>query len=727
MAEAIGQIRVEASIGTAEYVAGARKIKAETASLERDVKTRFAGLGAAVKGGIAGLVGALSVGAFVNLGRAALKYASDLGDVSQQLGVTTKDLQTLRYAAGQLGVSQGELEKGLENLTKTLGRVAVGAEKPAKALQAIGLNAQQVAQMDTGAAFRTIADALSQVTDRAQRAAVETALFGEAGAKLDTMLSGGSAALNELANAAERLGIVLSDEQIQKADETADKLDAMKTVLSARIAGIVADNADSILGLANALEALVGTIAGAINAWRQMEATFNSNVFSMFGNESAAARWRGANFQSGKQSTIPGRSVTVSLPPARAAKAPVVRGVNVGDFLAKGSRGGRSRTGRAPRDDSARDLFRFQQEELRAQMDIVRAKQQVAEDYIARTALSIQLLDLERQAYQQELDFEVSQKDKTAAQAATLMALYDQRDALERQAVLAEEEAQRYEDSVRLDAVSLELERDKLESEAALADTAKEQRDIALRLLDLSYAQERARQEAVLADKEASFAAKEEARRRLAALNGTYGNAREAVMQGTQGPWEQFANASTDAGKLEEAFQSVAVNGVGALTDGLIDAISGVKSLGEAFRQVAQQIIQDLLRIMIQKMIVQAIGGLIGGGIGGGGGVTTGTVVGGGGSSFGALPSFAGGGGMNILGRPGIDRNVLSLNGLPIANVSYGERLNIGNDNAPANGGSFVINVTAPDTGNPTRDRRTAHQHGAIVRNAIADVAKRGY
>jgi hypothetical protein len=82
------------------------------------------------------------------------------------------------------------------------------------------------------------------------------------------MLSGGSKALNELAAAADKLGIVLSDEQIQKADETADKLDALKTVLSARIAGVVADNSSAILGLANALVALVGKLGTALRAYQ---------------------------------------------------------------------------------------------------------------------------------------------------------------------------------------------------------------------------------------------------------------------------------------------------------------------------------------------------------------------------------------------------------------------------------------------------------------------------
>lgn len=54
------------------------------------------------------------------------------------------------------------------------------------------------------------------------------------------------------------------------------------------------------------------------------------------------------------------------------------------------------------------------------------------------------------------------------------------------------------------------------------------------------------------------------------------------------------------------------------ITDGLMSMIDGTKSVGEAFRDMANQIISDLIRIMIQQLIVrtalQAVGGLFGGG-----------------------------------------------------------------------------------------------------------------
>jgi hypothetical protein len=49
---------------------------------------------------------------------------------------------------------------------------------------------------NTGQVFEMVADGLKNVTDRAQRAAVEVALFGKTGAQLDSLLSGGTDRLN---------------------------------------------------------------------------------------------------------------------------------------------------------------------------------------------------------------------------------------------------------------------------------------------------------------------------------------------------------------------------------------------------------------------------------------------------------------------------------------------------------------------------------------------------
>lgn len=235
---------------------------------------RFASLGK-LKGKLAGLDRSIGLGdiasaatgvTLVALAQRGLDYASSLGEVSQQLGVTTRDYQVYAYAASQAGIEQETMDKGLQKLTVTLGKARLGAEAPTKALDALGIKLSDLEGKTAGEAIPLIADGLGKISDPAKRAALEVELFGKAGQKLDTLLAGGRGQIDELARAAADLGLVLSDEEIANADATADKLAEVKQVLEANVARVVADNAASILSLASALGSLTVGIVNFLNA-----------------------------------------------------------------------------------------------------------------------------------------------------------------------------------------------------------------------------------------------------------------------------------------------------------------------------------------------------------------------------------------------------------------------------------------------------------------------------
>lgn len=230
-----------------------RKTDGRLASIDQrfaalgDFKSKLAGIGGA------DLIGVVTGASLIALAERGLDYASSLGEVSQQLGVTTKDLQTYRYAATQVGIEQETIDKSLAKLTVTLGKARLGAEEPTKAFNALGISIASLNGKTAGEVIPLIADSLAKISDPAKRAALEVTLFGKAGQQLDTLLAGGSGQINELSAAAQKLGLILSNEQIQRADDTADRLSALKQVLEAQVASVVADNAKAILDLANAL------------------------------------------------------------------------------------------------------------------------------------------------------------------------------------------------------------------------------------------------------------------------------------------------------------------------------------------------------------------------------------------------------------------------------------------------------------------------------------------
>jgi hypothetical protein len=234
--------------------ANARALKAAG-----DAGTRWAN---AIRSPIIEILGYVTAQKLLEIGTDALKSAGELEGLSKQLGVSTTDLQVYRFAATQLGIDQSDLDTGLRRLTERIGQAATGSKEATKAFQLVGFSVKELrdGSIDAGKALPRIADFLSRIPNPAQRAAVEVEMFGIAGQKLDPLLTQGAGGIDNLRAAAERLGVVLSEREIQEADETAKKLAAVKQVLEANVARTVAENASAIISLADALGHLTARI-----------------------------------------------------------------------------------------------------------------------------------------------------------------------------------------------------------------------------------------------------------------------------------------------------------------------------------------------------------------------------------------------------------------------------------------------------------------------------------
>ena len=341
MATTVGALSVDLDLNSASFI---NNLKKSTDAVERSAKGMEKALSVG-KAAVQGFIGAFAINEIAGLVTRGLDFAAGLGEQAQQLGVTTRELQVYRYAASQVGIAQEDMEKGLAKLTLTLGKVQSGAKAPTAALRELGLSTKEIARiagMSAGEALPVLADAFSKIESPAKRAKLEVELFGKAGQKIDNLLSGGSTAINELASAADKLGIVLSDDAIAKADETADKLASVKTVLEANIAATVAENADSILELATA----VGELGAA--------AARNYTKIADFFRGTAAIREKQGFFSAlGAQITDPAgvTALGASLRQKGAAAAPAVPKpmptIIDPDAIAKPGGGGGSKKGRS--------------------------------------------------------------------------------------------------------------------------------------------------------------------------------------------------------------------------------------------------------------------------------------------------------------------------------------------------------------------------------------------
>jgi hypothetical protein len=706
-------------------------------------KKSFGGLGNIVKGGLAGLVSGLSIGLIVQSTKAALEYAGSLGEVSQQLGVTTRDLQVFRYAAGQAGISQEEMDKALGRLTKSMGEAQAGSKSMTAAFNAIGISVEDIKSKDTGEVFRMMADGLSKFSNSADRAVIETTILSRAGQKLDTVLSGGSGSIDDYAEALEKMGGILSDEEIQSADLTADKIEELNTQLKANIAGAVARNSGAILDLANSLIFLVSKLGKALTAWNDFKNALDAQAFDLASKNpflspekraegaDRAARARGKISDSGVGWGVAGSKVIIDLAPVNKPKA-ANGGSEIGQFLASGGGGGKKDTSaedaERKRQEALRAAHQFDQELLRAQMDVVRAQEQLATDYSERAALQIQMLNLEQQGFQREMQYAVASGDLTKAQAAQLEAENAKRDELDRQAVLLEEETRRREDYAMLEDKDFDIKLDILEMQAGLADTWQERRAIEHKILDLAYQEERNRLERIVRESQ-DWAEIEAARRDLLALTQKQALGRQSVNQSTMGPFE---SAQVQFGDLSEEMENLKVQGLMGLSDAFTTLITDTENWKQATISAIKSVIAEFIRLQTMKFLMNMVGGAMGapgaGSMMGGGMGMGSSAIGGISSLFGGVdPMFLTGmatGGSGIFGGiAGVDRNVLSLNGMPIAKVSKGERFAVSPD-AERGGGGMTVHAPITIMGNASRE--TAMQIGAKMRTTVASANRKG-
>jgi hypothetical protein len=686
----------------------------------------FGGLGNIVKAGLAGVVSGLSIGLIAQGVKSALEYAGSLGEVAQQLGVTTKELQIFRYAVQQNGGTLEQADKALGKFATSISQARSGSAQMAKTFDAVGVSLADLETKSKSDILGQIADEMKRTGGASANAAAGVKIFGKDFKSIVPTLDLGSKGFNEVAAAAEKLGIIMDDALIQQADDASDKLDSLATILKAQVSVAVAESSGEIVELGNSFAGLIGFIGDAIGYLQAFRGALNALSakrieLSPFSSKEEKANARVALFrarldqQQGLGKFKPG-SFTTSKPKAG--------GGSPSQFLAGG--GGKTKRDKADdaerkRQEALRAAYQFDQELLRAQMDVVRAQQQLATDYSERAALSIQILNLEKQGFQREMEYAVASGDLTKAQAAQLEAENAKRDELDRQAVLLEEETRRREDYNMLDAKSADIQLDILERQADLADTWQERRAIEHKILDLAYEEERRRLTRITEESQ-DWAEIEAARRDLLALTQKQALDRQGVNQNTMGPME---SAQVQFGDLSEEMENLRVNGIMAAGDALATlATEGFGSFKEQAIGAIKAVIAEFIRLQTIKFLFNAIGGAMGGGMSAGMGGGAGGLAG----LYGGVdPMFLTGmatGGSGIFGGiAGVDKNVLSLNGMPIARVSKGERFAVSPD-AERGGGGMSIHAPITIMGNASRE--TAMQIGAKMRTTVASANRKG-
>ena len=200
------------------------KNKAGAAFKEAD--SQLSKIGASAKKAGAYILGALSITALSAWVKGSIAASDAAIKTARSVGVTVEELTALRYAAELGGVSSAELTAGLSKLNRTIDEAANGGATQAEAFDRLGVSVLDAAGnvKDSGTVLAEMADRFQVMPDGVQKSALAMELFSRSGAKLVSMLNGGSDGLVALRKEAEALGRVISTETAIQAELFDDNL-----------------------------------------------------------------------------------------------------------------------------------------------------------------------------------------------------------------------------------------------------------------------------------------------------------------------------------------------------------------------------------------------------------------------------------------------------------------------------------------------------------------------
>lgn len=186
-----------------------------------------------------------AAGVLVGLGKLAYdtaQNADELNTLAKQTGFTTDELQKMKYASDLIDVDMETITGAAAKMTKQLS----SSEDKFATLGVETRNAD--------GSFRNINDifydtikALSEIPNETERDTVAMDIFGKSANELAGIIDDGGASLKALGDEAANMGLIIPQEQIDKANEFNDAIDKVKAETQGAFAQIGTEILEMVL------------------------------------------------------------------------------------------------------------------------------------------------------------------------------------------------------------------------------------------------------------------------------------------------------------------------------------------------------------------------------------------------------------------------------------------------------------------------------------------------
>jgi hypothetical protein len=223
------------------------------------------------------LIAAAGLGGLGLLVKSSLQSIDVLGKTASKIGVTTQELQKLRFAADLAGVQTRTVDMALQRFTRRLSEAANDTGEAKDALKELGITAKSFQELPLEQQMIKLSDAFEGVDSQSERVRLAFKLFDSEGVAMVNVLQQGSEALREMFNEAESLGMILSTGSVRGVEQANDAFTKLKAIfkgltdsLTAALAPALTEMADS---LSSSLKKMLEEAGGAEELGRAIVVT----------------------------------------------------------------------------------------------------------------------------------------------------------------------------------------------------------------------------------------------------------------------------------------------------------------------------------------------------------------------------------------------------------------------------------------------------------------------
>lgn len=271
MAASLGSLVVSLGLDAAEFVAGVDRAEFNARRMARSIDNGVAQAAGALK--VLGVAAIAAGAAAAKMGLDFIGAAADLDDLAEKTGASVEELSRLTQQARISGQDFGTVEQAMIRLGKSLNATDEESKKATRALDALGLKASDLKNLDTAEALRLVAERMNAFGDSSGKTALAMDLFGKSGAQVLPFLK-------DLANDAQAATTV-TKEQADQAEELGKAwrrlVNDARNVGQAIAIDIVPFLRDLIAQF-NAARQATGNFASGLNALAQLQlGRFGSN------------------------------------------------------------------------------------------------------------------------------------------------------------------------------------------------------------------------------------------------------------------------------------------------------------------------------------------------------------------------------------------------------------------------------------------------------------------